>query len=169
MSGSRHATCGWCGRSRQANHSRPPVAQCRDCKDSAREPIDHWTEAAACAGLDTDTFYALEEGQQRQAKAVCKSCPVIADCLTHALANNEEGIWGGTTENERRVMQGKRAKYQERGERSTRKAPTRDDAGPRITVRKDGDWWSVTHRAQEAKAASWDAAIDFANRIASTN
>lgn len=38
---------------------------------------------------------------ERQAKAVCKECPLIKDCLDYALRNDEHGIWGGTTEHER--------------------------------------------------------------------
>lgn len=36
------------------------------------------------------------------AKAICADCPVRMDCLWSAIANNEQGIWGGTTEEERR-------------------------------------------------------------------
>ena len=35
------------------------------------------------------------------AKAICRSCPVILDCRDYARANNELGIWGGETEEER--------------------------------------------------------------------
>lgn len=39
------------------------------------------------------------------AKRICAKCPVRAKCLSFALQNsNEEGIWGGTTEEERDVM-----------------------------------------------------------------
>lgn len=36
------------------------------------------------------------------AKRVCSTCPVQAECLAHAMANPEVGVWGGTTEVERR-------------------------------------------------------------------
>jgi len=48
-----------------------------------------------------------ERGPRRRArelaaKAVCASCPVIAQCRAHALAAQEPyGIWGGLTEDER--------------------------------------------------------------------
>lgn len=38
------------------------------------------------------------------AKGVCLTCPVAQDCLEWALANNEAGIWGGTSEKQRRDM-----------------------------------------------------------------
>ena len=46
---------------------------------------------------DTDDDPALE------AKAVCGECPVRVACLDHALGYGEKaGVWGGTTERERR-------------------------------------------------------------------
>lgn len=170
MSGhGRRTTCERCGRRWEVNHARPQPERCPSCRHRANAPLGDWTERAACRGLDTKEFYAYDEAKQRQAKRVCAECPVVVECLAYALANNEQGVWGGATENERRRMQGKRPKTWERGERSTRKpSPPPSPAPSRITVRKDGDWWAVTHRAQEAKAASWDAAIDFANRIATT-
>jgi WhiB family redox-sensing transcriptional regulator len=38
------------------------------------------------------------------AKAVCVDCPVAVQCLQAALAENEYGIWAGTTMEERRSM-----------------------------------------------------------------
>lgn len=38
------------------------------------------------------------------AKGVCRRCPVQRRCLEAALAENAPGIWGGTTERERRKL-----------------------------------------------------------------
>lgn len=39
------------------------------------------------------------------AKAVCESCPVREACLRYALETNQEaGVWGGTSEEERRKL-----------------------------------------------------------------
>ena len=39
------------------------------------------------------------------AKAVCRDCPVKQDCLEMALAEREHfGVWGGTTEVERKSI-----------------------------------------------------------------
>lgn len=38
------------------------------------------------------------------AKAVCKGCPYLEECLAWALVNDEPGVWGGTTASERRSM-----------------------------------------------------------------
>lgn len=36
------------------------------------------------------------------AKAWCNACPVKEDCLIWALIYNESGVWGGTTDGERK-------------------------------------------------------------------
>ena len=41
----------------------------------------------------------------KQAKAVCKRCPITDECLRWALDNRERyGIWGGKSEYERRLI-----------------------------------------------------------------
>jgi len=64
-----------------------------------------WRKRAACKGIDADIFYPAteDESDAAQAKAVCAECPVRQACLEYALAHREhEGIWGGSTERERR-------------------------------------------------------------------
>lgn len=40
-----------------------------------------------------------------RAKEVCGECPVKVDCLDYALETNQDsGIWGGTSEEERRTL-----------------------------------------------------------------
>ncbi|NGO14004.1 WhiB family transcriptional regulator [Streptomyces sp. HC44] len=47
-----------------------------------------------------------------EAKAVCGHCPIVARCLEWAVqAGHVDGIWGGTTESERRVMRRRGAEY----------------------------------------------------------
>ena len=42
---------------------------------------------------------------RREAKRVCRSCDVRAECLEYALENDERfGIWGGMSERERRRL-----------------------------------------------------------------
>jgi WhiB family transcriptional regulator, redox-sensing transcriptional regulator len=64
-----------------------------------------WRSKAACHGLDPQIFYPATDDDEAAApaKAVCVVCPVREACLEHALGHREkEGIWGGTTERERR-------------------------------------------------------------------
>ena len=70
--------------------------------------IDGWRQHANCKGIATDLFY-LERGCSahdiKAAKAVCNNCTVIKQCLDYAVENFETvGIWGGTSEVERRSM-----------------------------------------------------------------
>ncbi|MGH9102430.1 MAG: WhiB family transcriptional regulator [Acidimicrobiales bacterium] len=62
-----------------------------------------WRQRSACRGVDSDVFYPGPDDEAEQAKAICDLCPVRQPCLEHALAHRErEGVWGGTTERERR-------------------------------------------------------------------
>jgi WhiB family transcriptional regulator, redox-sensing transcriptional regulator len=66
-----------------------------------------WTSDAACTG-QTDLFFApagerpearvVREGQ---ARAICRSCPVLLECRDWARENREYGFWGGESEEER--------------------------------------------------------------------
>ncbi len=72
-----------------------------------------WQLEAACRELGPETFFHPEgeRGPRRRAreaaaKAVCRSCPVITECLQHALAVHEDyGVWGGLSEHERALVQ----------------------------------------------------------------
>lgn len=68
-----------------------------------------WHSDARCRGLPAIVFYPPDNergGQRRRreqrAKCICRECPVIVDCLKHALAWPEPyGVWGATTPAER--------------------------------------------------------------------
>lgn len=65
-----------------------------------------WQADAACAGAPNPALWFPTRGQATVlAKAICRGCPVRVECLDHALANGEKwGIWGGTSERERRKI-----------------------------------------------------------------
>ncbi|MFG3660914.1 WhiB family transcriptional regulator [Streptomyces sp. NPDC047706] len=71
-----------------------------------------WREQALCGGADPDLFFPIgdtssrpTEAQTALAKTVCRRCPVIRECLSWALAADPpDGVWGGTTADERRAM-----------------------------------------------------------------
>jgi WhiB family redox-sensing transcriptional regulator len=71
---------------------------------------EHWTVWAACRGVDPELFYPVSAAgpavtQVAEAKAVCARCLARADCLAWALrAGEPDGIWGGTTPDERRYL-----------------------------------------------------------------
>ncbi|CAA9319842.1 MAG: Transcription_WhiB [uncultured Nocardioidaceae bacterium] len=64
-----------------------------------------WQERALCAQTDPEAFFPEKGGSTREAKKVCLTCDVRAECLEYALANDERfGIWGGLSERERRKL-----------------------------------------------------------------
>lgn len=68
----------------------------------ARRP---WVAHAACKYSDTSLFYDPEDSEIAAAVAVCRTCPVQAECLAFALETGENfGVWGGTTETERKKL-----------------------------------------------------------------
>lgn len=69
-----------------------------------------WRSDALCRDTDPELFFPIGTTggallQIEQARAVCRQCPVQADCLDFALTTNQDsGIWGGTSEEERRRL-----------------------------------------------------------------
>lgn len=64
-----------------------------------------WQERGLCAQTDPEAFFPEKGGSTREAKRVCLTCEVRAECLEYALANDERfGIWGGLSERERRKL-----------------------------------------------------------------
>lgn len=62
-----------------------------------------WQTRAACRDVNIEMFYSGEPDDTRAAIRVCRSCPVRRPCFEAALARGEVfGVWGGTTERERR-------------------------------------------------------------------
>lgn len=79
-----------------------------------RTSFDRASEGA-CRGMDTNLFFPSSGGNQScvAAKQVCAGCGVRVECLEFALAEREVwGVWGGTSEKERRRIRRERAKGQ---------------------------------------------------------
>ena len=68
-----------------------------------------WQYDGACCETDPETFFSpdCERGPRRRAreaaaKSLCAVCPVVQQCLNHALTVREPyGVWGGLNINER--------------------------------------------------------------------
>ena len=71
---------------------------------------EDWRVQAACRDTDPDLFFPVGTtgpaiDQIAAAKAVCCTCAAQPECLEFALANNQDsGVWGGTSEEERRKL-----------------------------------------------------------------
>lgn len=79
--------------------------------DTATRLVTSWKDRAACAGYANSIFFPSSEATPaliEKAKEVCATCPVSAACLEYAFETNQvSGIWGGTTEEERRSLRRK--------------------------------------------------------------
>ena len=66
--------------------------------------VGSWVDDAACSKEDPEMFFPERNSFAREAKAVCAGCPVLAQCADYAAASPVMlvGVWGGTTESERR-------------------------------------------------------------------
>jgi WhiB family transcriptional regulator, redox-sensing transcriptional regulator len=69
-----------------------------------------WRQLAACRSTEPDLFFPIGTtgpaiDQIEAAKRVCRGCDAMEPCLDFALATNQEsGVWGGTSEEERRKL-----------------------------------------------------------------
>jgi len=83
-----------------------PATAARPAPDSRPD----WRDQAACRDADPELFFPDDNtrsarAQVKTAKLICRGCPVSATCLSWALASGQEaGIWGGLTEDERRML-----------------------------------------------------------------
>lgn len=70
---------------------------------------DDWFKRAMCKGKPAEIFFILREDKDQRVKrnmayAICNSCEVSKECLDYAITNREIGIWGGTSDRDRRKM-----------------------------------------------------------------
>lgn len=65
-----------------------------------------WQDRAACKDADPSLFLTGVTSRVMKAKEICESCPVMDDCLTFALENEdfEPHVYGGMTGAERRSL-----------------------------------------------------------------
>lgn len=68
-------------------------ASCRP--EYADRPLDQWV----------DMFFPARGASTAEAKAICAECPAQEACLDQAMRLGEkQGIWGATSERERRRL-----------------------------------------------------------------
>ena len=80
-----------------------------------------WLNQARCLNEDPELFFpvgntgpALE--QIEQAKTICRQCDVAAQCLEYAIKENQDtGVWGGLSEDERRSLKRRYARARRAG------------------------------------------------------
>lgn len=68
-------------------------------------PPDLWQDEGACFGIDPEIFFPTTEEEAGLALAYCGVCRVRDTCLAWAIRTGERyGVWGGTTEQQRRRL-----------------------------------------------------------------
>lgn len=76
---------------------------------------DEWRDHALCRDTDPELFFPVGTTgmalvQIDEARDVCAQCTVRVECLDFALATNQDsGVWGGLSEEERRIIRRQRA------------------------------------------------------------
>ena len=74
----------------------------------------NWRSRAACLDEDPELFFPIGTtgpalDQVERAKQVCRGCAVAEACLEWALESNQDaGVWGGLSEDERRTLRRQR-------------------------------------------------------------
>lgn len=72
---------------------------------TAEEDERPWAARAECRGEDPALFFPGPDDDTLAALSICARCPVRQECLEYAIEARERfGIWGGTTERQRRRM-----------------------------------------------------------------
>jgi WhiB family transcriptional regulator, redox-sensing transcriptional regulator len=73
-----------------------------------------WRHRAACRDEDPELFFPIGTTgpalrQVDEAKAVCRRCEAVEECLSWALDSDQDaGVWGGLDEDERRALRRRR-------------------------------------------------------------
>lgn len=63
-----------------------------------------WQQQAACHGM-TALFFPTRGQDVKHVRHICAACPVRTECLDFALDNGiQHGVFGGTSERERRSL-----------------------------------------------------------------
>lgn len=116
-------------------------------------PDNQWARKAACAGHPPRRFTdPADHTETRAALAVCRRCPVRQPCLDTALARHptaDVGIWGGTTEPQRRHLRTRTHDSQPPAATGRDRRPPRPRPSmPELTLQRDahGDLTDPTGR-----------------------
>jgi WhiB family transcriptional regulator, redox-sensing transcriptional regulator len=81
--------------------------------ETGRTRSQAWAARGECRHSDPELFFPITAAapaasQLAEAREICDRCPVRQECLTFALETGQDfGVWGGTTEIERRAIRRK--------------------------------------------------------------
>lgn len=86
--------------------SHVPVAGATRARHAPAPPrLGTWQASAACTPADMHIMYGPDSetdraraAREKEAVAICATCPVTAECLEDALTRDDRnGVWGGLT------------------------------------------------------------------------
>lgn len=68
-----------------------------------------WQAQAACREVDPELFFSdshstPDKARVERARTVCSPCPVAYECLRYAMATGSDGVWAGTTKDQRDAL-----------------------------------------------------------------
>ena len=60
-------------------------------------------DGAECVNHDPEVWF--EKSTERQAIAICETCPLITKCALYAIQQDEQhGVWGGLSVDQRKQL-----------------------------------------------------------------
>jgi WhiB family redox-sensing transcriptional regulator len=69
-----------------------------------------WMQRAACTQVFPELFFPAspkDDQQIKMAKQICQDCPVLDECYVYAMNVNVDGVWAGTTPEQRKLSRKK--------------------------------------------------------------
>ncbi len=71
----------------------------------AKMPLPKW-ERRACNNVDPEDFFTDDGATEVPALAArwCQGCEIQTECLDWAIKHKEKGVWGNTTEAQRKKL-----------------------------------------------------------------
>jgi WhiB family redox-sensing transcriptional regulator len=79
--------------------------------------------------------------QIEEAKAVCRRCPVVSECLSWALDSGQDaGVWGGMSEDERCALKRRPRRPERTPVEVIADLAARGSSDPEIAHTLGGDW-----------------------------
>jgi WhiB family redox-sensing transcriptional regulator len=124
----------------------------------------NWRDDVACRDADPELFFPIGSTgsalrQAGEAKRICRACPAQTQCLAWALANGvTDGVWGGTTQDERRAIRSLLEECQPARKTRMAKASSQQSMENREYVRR------LLNEKQPGFSAALELAMDLVGR-----
>jgi WhiB family transcriptional regulator, redox-sensing transcriptional regulator len=77
----------------------------------AAPALGEWHDRGLCVGENPDIFFPSHGDPGTEARRICGSCPVREECLEYATEADEDGIWGGLDQGERRNLRRRQRRH----------------------------------------------------------